>query len=152
MAKDTITPTNRDLVAATALAILFPTEKSAPLIKHTFASKAGTVTFSAIRAGLKVTEPNLSGDKLTTRVNQIRRESDSVALAAVLQLNQEGFHFSRLNGRELKNGTRTVSVGMANAGDNKATPAKKINDYTSIELLELAKIREQAEKAVTVEV
>jgi hypothetical protein len=67
-------------------------------------------------------------------VNQIVQAQDSTLLAGTLQLHREGFHFTRFNGRELKNGNKTVSIAMSNAPDKKAIPAKKIADLTVADL------------------
>lgn len=146
MANDNAPSTNREITEVAALAIVFG-GKSAPLVPTSYAGKTGSVTFSSVRSALKTSEPALVGNALTARVNAIKNECDSAVLAGVLQLHREGFHFTRFNGRELKNGARTVSVAMTNAADAKAMPAKKIGDYTAAELRELAILADAAEKA-----
>jgi hypothetical protein len=137
--------TNREQVEQSALAIVFATDKTAPLLPvENIASKAGTVSYASIRKHLRTVEPSLTGAALTVRVNQLMGGHDATALATVIQLNREGFKFQRLAGRELKNGTRKVSVTMSNAIDrNDKTKPKTAEDLTVAELEALlAKKRE----------
>lgn len=151
-AGDATGATNRDQVSEMALKLAFGAEKTAPLFPSVYASKAGSFTYSSVRAGLTTTHPELQGDEKTKMVNKIMNSKDATAAAAVIQLLQEGFRFSRFNGRQLKSGTRTVSIGMTNARDKKAEPAKKLEDYSPAELREMADLREKAMGAKTIEV
>jgi hypothetical protein len=115
--------TNREQVETGAL-VIFSKEKAQPLIPCEYRSKSGAVTYASIRTALKASNPDLKGDALTERVNQLKNEMDAVTLATVLQLHREGFHFNRMNGRELKNGTRNVSIAMSDGRDRSAKPKK----------------------------
>ena len=128
---------NREVETDMALALVFDKTKSQPLAELPYSTKTGRITYSSIRSHLSVVEPELSGDAKTARVNQIMRQANAGILATVIELKQNGFNFTRLNGRELKSGARTVSIGMSNAGDRKVKPAKKLEDYTVSELREL---------------
>ena len=145
--------TNREIVEESALSLVFNTEKSAPLIEVTGASKSGAISYSSVRKALKAT--GLTGDALTKRVNQEMNAFNASGLAAVIQANRSGFYFTKVNGRQLKNGTRNVSIAMTNRADVAAPKAKKLEDYTAAELEELLAIRrkvEQAETASTIDV
>ena len=146
---------NREIVEENALAIVFSTEKSLPILPITGASKAGALSYSSVRKALKVSEPNLSGDALTKRVNEVVNAFDATALAGVIQMHREGFHFTKVNGRQLKNGTRNVSIAMTDRTDKAAPKAKKVEDLTTAELEQLLEIRrklEQTETAPTIDV
>lgn len=146
------TTSNREIVEEQALAIVFSTEKSQPLLASAVASAAGTISYSTIRKAIKASNPNLSGDALTTRVNAEMNAVNSTTLAAVIQLNREGFNFTRCNGRQLKNGTKNVSLGMTNRSDTAAKPAKKISDYSVAELEELVAAKKALASAKTIDV
>lgn len=151
MAKNEADKTNREEVEERAMALVFSKEKANPLVAFEGATEKGSVTYSSARRYVGQKFPELSGDAKTAKVNEIVNAANSVAIAAVAQLAQEGFHVRRFSGRELKNGTRSVSVGLTNAGDRAAAPKKKLSDYTSAELLEMAEAKAKAESAVTIE-
>lgn len=144
--------TNRDQVQSSALALIFGKEKAQPMLPLQGATDKGSLTYSSVRKWVTTNEPELTGDAKTARVNAIMNQSNAIAIATVAQLAQDGFHVRRLVGRELKNGSRSVSVGLTNAPDRSATPTKKIGDYTAAELKEMAAKKEEAEKATTLEV
>ena len=143
------TTTNREIVEEKALAIVFATDESAPILPMVGASKAGALSYSSVRKALKASEPNLSGDALTKRVNETVNAFDATALAGVIQMHREGFHFTKVNGRQLKNGTRNVSIAMTDRKDAAAPKAKKLEDLTAAELRDLLAAREALEKAET---
>jgi hypothetical protein len=150
MAKDN-SKTNREQVQSEALSLVFAPEKAQPLMIIPGMTEKGSITWSSCRKYVGEHFPELTGDVKTVKVNELRNSGKGAIIAAISVLSSEGFNPATFKGRTLKNGARSATFRFTDAPDRAATPAKKIGDYTSSELLEMAEKKAQAESAVTIE-
>lgn len=144
--------TNREQVEESALALVFAPEKAQPLFALPGMSDKGSMTYSSCRKYVTVNHPELSGDAKTAKVNEYMNSGKAQVIAAVGILASRGFNPASFKGRTLKNGSESAIFRFTNAPDRGATPAKKIGDFTSAELLEMAAKKAEAEQASTIEV